>query len=179
MKVLPALLHCSTLASVALAVSIDLALTDDCSILTGLGCGDVPPGVCCILPPTGLLVPAAQFTGLPPTGVGSVHPPDENNQCGNSCGTCTNPEDGNCCASCDDDTTQIIGALWESVANEAVAAESGFMYVNYARFGGQYFRINGDVPQEVTETLMEAALNQTSVEDLPDFVQEYTMVPPS
>ncbi|KAK3074893.1 hypothetical protein LTR53_002283 [Teratosphaeriaceae sp. CCFEE 6253] len=87
-------------------------------------------------------------------------------ECGSDCGAnCQNIGMGlgSCCAEC---PQNLYGALWVMGSKPRKRSEEGAIadagnctgsVVEHAFFGNQYFRINEDVPQEVTDTLIAAA----------------------
>ncbi|KAK3072541.1 hypothetical protein LTR53_006640 [Teratosphaeriaceae sp. CCFEE 6253] len=141
---------------------ISFYLEDNCQAYAGVGCARVLTGQCCHMPLDTLFA----------------------QKCGSNCGRdCQNTAMGlgSCCAEC---PQNLYGALWVTGSKpgkrseESAIADAGNCtgpVVEHAFFGDQYFRINGDVPQEVTDTLIAAVANSTAYDDLPKLVHEYAV----
>jgi hypothetical protein len=183
---------------IALTLSMFLAVTEAAEICgvesedcngSGLCCEDVPPNFCCTFNP--LFTFSVLFKNIPEAAVVGVFTEDSNgNDCGIICASESLPAGGGACGRCPEDL--ITAGIYALVNKQAPRDELTSFSVkhdeidkikqlkgcqpvapNIARIDGHAFKINYEVPQNVTDEFYSLILAGAKYKDVPQHLLAY------
>jgi len=171
----------STASAVAVA-DIYYFQDGNCQQSWTFGCTSIPDLICCDI--ALIRTPSVKFSRMPDGASGATYAAVQGYNCPAN-GVSAKLEDqgkasgGTLCLNAGG--LSVNGAQWVSASDQSKIKRDGgwsvpvkgSMKPNVAVIDGHHFNINGDVPEAVTQTLLDAVINGTHAKDIPSHCHKH------